>query len=201
MITLSLLGIVFSLIFLKKETVQIRDRKIPVIEALEKIETIQEKQKEKIEPVYELVGGLSIPKINKQIKLYEEAIEPYISMGAGYEIPDRIMGKDNVVLAGHDYPELFENLVQLEMGDKMFVLENNQVFIFEVNSIFKAEEDNVHDLKQIRENQKEPMLTVYTCFGGQNTPIRTVVQGVLKEEVSIEHSDKRIQQLFTTEHY
>ena len=37
----------FSLIFLKKETVQIRDRKIPVIEALEKIETIQEKQKEK----------------------------------------------------------------------------------------------------------------------------------------------------------
>lgn len=190
----------FSLIFFKKETVQIRERKIPVLEALEKKE-VEQQSKESIEPVYELIGGLSIPKINKQIKLYEEAEEPYISKGAGYEISDRIMGKDNVVLAGHDYPELLENLDQLEMGDKMFVLENNQLFMFEVNSIFKAEEDNVHDLKQIRENQKEPMLTVYTCFGGQNTPIRTVVQGVLKEEVSIEHSDKRIQQLFTTEHY
>lgn len=189
----------FSLIFLKKETVQIRDRKIPVIEALEKIETIQEKQKEKIEPVYELVGGLSIPKINKQIKLYEEAIEPYISMGAGYEIPDRVMGKDNVVLAGHDYPELFENLVQLEMGDKMFVLENNQVFMFEVNSIFKAEEDNVHDLKQIRENQKEPMLTVYTCFGGQNTPIRIVVQGELFNQERYQPNKKELRELFSVQ--
>ena len=197
MITLSLLGIVFSLIFFKKETLQIRDRKIPVIEALEKSETIQEKQKKKIEPVYELVGGLSIPKINKQIKLYEEAIEPYISMGAGYEIPDRVMGKDNVVLAGHDYPELFENLVQLEMGDKMFVLENNQVFIFEVNSIFKAEEDNVHDLKQIRENQKEPMLTVYTCFGGQNTPIRTVVQAKLVNQEMYQPDTQAMKELFS----
>ena len=189
----------FSLIFLKKESVQIRDRKIPVIEALEKSETIQDKQNETSEPVYELVGGLSIPKINKQIKLYEEAEEPYISMGAGYEIPYRVMGKDNVVLAGHDYPEIFEELVQLEVGDKMFVLENNQVFTFEINSIFKVEKANVHDLKQIRENQKEPMLTVYTCFGGQNTPIRTVVQGVLKGEMPIERSDKRIRQLFTAE--
>lgn len=197
MITLSLLGIVFSLIFLKKETLQIRERKISVIEALEKSETIQEKQKEKIEPVYELVGGLSIPKINKQIKLYEEAIEPYISMGAGYEIPDRVMGKDNVVLAGHDYPELFENLVQLEMGDKMFVLENNQVFMFEVNSIFKAEEDNVHDLKQIRENQKEPMLTVYTCFGGQNTPIRTVVQAKLVNQEMYQPDNQAMKELFS----
>lgn len=187
----------FSLIFLKKETVQIRERKISVIESLEKSETIQEKQKEKIEPVYELVGGLSIPKINKQIKLYEEAIEPYISMGAGYEIPDRVMGKDNVVLAGHDYPELFENLVQLKMGDKMFVLENNQVFIFEVNSIFKAEEDNVHDLKQIRENQKEPMLTVYTCFGGQNTPIRTVVQAKLVNQEMYLPDNQAMKELFS----
>lgn len=187
----------FSLIFLKKETLQIRERKISVIEALEKSEKIQEKQKEKIEPVYELVGGLSIPKINKQIKLYEEAIEPYISMGAGYEIPDRVMGKDNVVLAGHDYPELFENLVQLEMGDKMFVLENNQVFMFEVNSIFKAEEDNVHDLKQIRENQKEPMLTVYTCFGGQNTPIRTVVQAKLVNQEMYQPDNQAMKELFS----
>lgn len=186
-----------SLIFLKKETVQIMERKISVIEALEKSEIIQEKQKEKIEPVYELVGGLSIPKINKQIKLYEEAIEPYISMGAGYEIPDRVMGKDNVVLAGHDYPEIFEDLVQLEMGDKMFVLENNQVFIFEVNSIFKAEEDNVHDLKQIRENQKEPMLTVYTCFGGQNTPIRTVVQAKLVNQEMYQPDNQAMKELFS----
>lgn len=186
----------FSLIFLKKESVQIRDRKIPVIEALEKSETIQDKQKEKIEPVYELIGGLGIPKIDKQIKLYGEAEEPYISKGAGYEIPDRIMGQDNVVLAGHDYPEIFEDLVQLEMGDKMFVLENNEVFIFEIDYIFKAEESNVHDLKQIRENQKKPMLTVYTCFGGVGTPIRTVVQGTLISKTSLEQATNDVKDVF-----
>ncbi|NKC68480.1 sortase [Vagococcus fluvialis] len=140
---------------------------------------------------------MSIPKINKQIKLYEEAEEPYISKGAGYEIPDRIMGKDNVVLAGHDYPELLEDLDQIEMGDKMFVLENNQVFMFEVNSIFKAEEKNVHDLKQIRENQKEPMLTVYTCFGGQNTPIRTVVQAKLVNQEMYQPDNQAMKELFS----
>lgn len=186
----------FSLIFLKKETLQIRDRKIPVIEALEKKKNHQT-SKIAIEPVYELIGGLSIPKINKQIKLYEEAEEPYISKGAGYEIPDRIMGKDNVVLAGHDYPELLEDLDQIEMGDKMFVLENNQVFMFEVNSIFKAEEKNVHDLKQIRENQKEPMLTVYTCFGGQNTPIRTVVQAKLVNQEMYQPDNQAMKELFS----
>lgn len=197
MITLSLLGIVFSFIFLKKETIQIKERQIPVLEALEKSKVTREKQKEAVEPVYELIGGLSIPKINKQIKLYEEAIEPYISMGAGYEIPGRVMGQDNVVLAGHDYPELFKDLVQLELGDKLYVLEKNQVYTFQIESLFKAEKSNVQDLKRARENQKDAMLTVYTCFGEQGTPFRTVIQGRLIQTKAYESDNQAMKQLFS----
>ncbi|WP_288394302.1 sortase [uncultured Vagococcus sp.] len=187
----------FSFIFLKKETIQIKERQIPVLEALEKSKVTREKQKEAVEPVYELIGGLSIPKINKQIKLYEEAIEPYISMGAGYEIPGRVMGQDNVVLAGHDYPELFKDLVQLELGDKLYVLEKNQVYTFQIESLFKAEKSNVQDLKRARENQKDAMLTVYTCFGEQGTPFRTVIQGRLIQTKAYESDNQAMKQLFS----
>lgn len=143
-----------------------------------------------------LIGGLAIPKLNKTLKIYDQAEEPYITKGVGMDVTDRKMGIDNVVLASHDYNQTFGGLVHLVIGDVVYTTDEKNIYTYEVTEHYVAIDDDVRDIKKVRENQKEPMLTLYTCLGGQGTSERTVVQGKLKEVTSIDASDESIQQLF-----
>lgn len=145
-----------------------------------------------------LLGGIAIPKLNKTLKIYEIAEEPYITNGVGLDVPGRIMGKDNVVLASHDYDETFGNLVNLTIGDMVYTTDETNIYTFEVTEHFQAKDDDVQDIKKVRENKDQPIITLYTCFGGQGTDIRTVIQGILKEVKPIDSSDTTIRQLFTS---
>ena len=203
MLVLSLIGIVLSFYYLfsvieteknqtelpllavqKKES---KDKEIPSNKREDRIRTKTET----------LLGGISIPSIDKKLKLYEEAIEPYITDGVGVDMMGRELGKDNYVLASHDYPNTFGEVKNVSVGELIYILKEQQLFTFEVIETFEADNNNVSDIKKVRENTNKPLLTLYTCLGEQNTPYRTVVQATIKDVKTVQNDDKEVIELFS----
>ncbi|MGK0607259.1 class A sortase [Enterococcus gilvus] len=151
----------------------------------------QAAHKQKIEK--QVAGHLKLPKINQDLPILRGANAYTLSLGAAtFFYDDAVMGKGNVVLAGHDMLQhgvLFSDLTTLEKGDAMDLIGPSTIYRYRVDRRLivpetftltngKPDPDSFLSLPAIGE---QPKLTLFTCTYTQKGKERYVVQGHLTE--------------------
>ena len=105
-----------------------------------------------------------------QIKapIVEGVTDDRLAVGVGHHVTTAFPSKDggNVVLSGHRWKigknpayTIFEDLDQLQVGDKIHVHYREQDFMYEITETEIVDDDAVEILTQTEES----ILTVYTC--------------------------------------
>lgn len=146
------------------------------------------------------VGGIVIPDISLNMSINEGMDENSITYGAGIDMPEPnvlAMGKGNFILASHDYPNTFGKLINVTSGMLIFTTDLDKIYTFKVVEVFTADNDDVRDIKRVREQlEGVDRLTLYTCKGGIGTPFRTVVQADLVSSERLEKVSDETKKLF-----
>ena len=90
---------------------------------------------------YEVLGTISIPKINIEYPILEKATPNAIKIAVGYSAGVGINKVGNTVISGHNYRNalFFSNLKKLTNGDKIYITDTSGSKItYEVYNVFEA---------------------------------------------------------------
>lgn len=129
----------------------------------------------------DIIGYISIPKINVSLPIYHGASDDVFQKGAGH-IPSTALpiggkGNNSVICAHRGMPSaaMFTDLDKLKKGDYFFIHVLNKKLTYRVDKIFVVKPDEV---KHIQPVKTKDLVTLLTCTPyGINTK-RLLVQGV-----------------------
>ncbi len=108
----------------------------------------------------EVIGELSIPKIDAAYPIYEGTEENELDLGVGHYINSVLPGEiDNCVLSGHRNT-VFDQLGEIEKGDSLIVTTSAGTFEYLVQKIRIVEEDD----ETVIVPKPKATLTVTTCY-------------------------------------
>lgn len=118
---------------------------------------------------FEVDGELEIPKINLKTYIFKEYSEEAMNI-----CPTKLWGPNpndygNYSIVGHNYQKenMFNNLIELKVGDEIFFTDNNNgKFQYIINDIYKVKENNIEPIKQ--NSKKSIELTLITCVNYTN---------------------------------
>lgn len=136
--------------------------------------------------VGDVIGSISIPRINKTIPIIEGTGAKELKMGVGHYVGSVLPGiRDNSVLAGHR-ETVFKDLGQLKIGDLITINSDWGVFVYEVHKIRIVKADD----KTVIVPTKDAILTLSTCYPFNlvgSAPKRYIVQaGLIIDEPNMQ---------------
>ncbi len=150
------------------------------IERVAEIRTFEDKEQINIDDKYlgfDVAAKLIIPKINLETYILEDYSEEGMKVCAS-----KFWGPDpnevgNFCIAGHNYEKenMFNHLIDLEIGDELYLLDNNNgKIVYKICDIYKVKPNNVDPLNQDTEGKR--VVTLITCVNYSKN--RLIVQAV-----------------------
>lgn len=124
------------------------------------------------------IGGIAIPSVSINLPIFKGLSNEALIYGAGTMSKDQVMGKGNYALASHHTknPELlFTPLEKVKVGDKIYLTDLENIYVYDVTSNQKVSPDSVYLLDEI---PGKNIVTLVTC-GESEGITRIVVQGEL----------------------
>lgn len=142
-----------------------------------------------------IIGRLYIPSIEANLTIFNGISNSILHAGVGTMRPDLTMGEGNFPIAGHyarDENILFGNLTALEIGDKIYLTDNETVYeyeVYETRTVDPTEVEWIEDA--VAEEHGKPIISLMNCFyvDGQNSGDRYFVFGELTDTVDLEESE------------
>jgi sortase A len=136
-------------------------------------------------------GILKIPAINLQLPIFRGSNEYTLSLGvATYFYDEAVVGKGNLVLAGHSTPYegvLLTNLSDVKERDKIEVKTTEQTYSYIVDKIQVVDDDfkliagklPSDSFLSLPTETEKAKVTLFTCVNWQDNSQRLVVSGHL----------------------
>ncbi|MGV1061411.1 class A sortase [Clostridium perfringens] len=124
------------------------------------------------------IGGIAIPSVGINLPIFKGLSNEALIYGAGTMSKDQVMGKGNYSLASHHTknPELlFTPLEKVKVGEKIYLTDLENIYVYDVTSNQKVSPDSVYLLDEITGKN---IVTLVTC-GESEGITRIVVQGEL----------------------
>lgn len=124
------------------------------------------------------IGGIAIPSVGVNLPIFKGLSNEALIYGAGTMSKDQVMGKGNYSLASHHTknPELlFTPLEKVKVGEKIYLTDLENIYVYDITSNQKVSPDSVHVLDEI---PGKNIVTLVTC-GESEGITRIVVQGDL----------------------
>lgn len=124
------------------------------------------------------IGGIAIPSVGINLPIFKGLSNEALIYGAGTMSKDQVMGKGNYSLASHHTknPELlFTPLEKVKVGEKIYLTDLENIYVYDITSNQKVSPDSVHVLDEI---SGKNIVTLVTC-GESEGITRIVVQGDL----------------------
>ena len=124
------------------------------------------------------IGGIAIPSVGINLPIFKGLSNEALIYGAGTMSKDQVMGKGNYSLASHHTknPELlFTPLEKVKVGEKIYLTDLENIYVYDVTSNQKVSPDSVYLLDEI---PGKNIVTLVTC-GESEGITRIVVQGEL----------------------
>lgn len=132
-----------------------------------------------------IIGRLFIPSIQLNLTVYNGVTNQILHAGLGTMRPDLTMGEGNFPIAGH-YSRygntLFSNLTDIEIGDEIYLTDNEKVYEYHVYETKVVEPSEVHWIDhEVSEEHGKPIISLMNCFfvDNVNTGDRFFVFGEL----------------------
>lgn len=142
-----------------------------------------------------MIGRLYIPSIDVNVTVFNGITNDILHAGVGTMRPNLTMGEGNFPIAGHyshDPSIMFGNLTSVEMGDKIYLTNNETIYEYEVYDTRVVEPNEVHWIEDaISEEHGKPIISLMNCYyvDGKNTGDRFFVFGELVDSYLIEDAD------------
>lgn len=131
----------------------------------------------------EVIGILSIPKIDVEILLVEGVSTSDLKYAAGHMPGTAMPGEiGNCSIAGHrsyTFGKYFNRLDELEEGDKVEIMYQGEQYTYEVYEAFLVEPT---DVEVIEPQGDQGVITLITCHPVINATHRLIVRGRLIEQ-------------------
>ena len=110
------------------------------------------------------LGQIAVPSVNLNLPIYKGLANEVLLSGAGTMKPDQKMGKGNYALASHNYfgdmTMLFSPLVNLQIGDKIYITDLEYVYEYETTSIDIVQPTQVEVINDVPGKTE---ITLITC--------------------------------------
>lgn len=132
-----------------------------------------------------IIGRLYIPSIDVNLTVFNGVTNQILHAGVGTMRPDLTMGEGNFPIAGHysrNKDVLFGNLTAVEIGDEIFLTDNETVYeyrVYETRKVLPSESEWILD--DVAEEHGSPIISLMNCFyeNGVNSGKRYFVFGEL----------------------
>lgn len=139
-----------------------------------------------------ILGKLLIPSIDLNLTLYNGVTNEILHAGLGTMRPDLQMGEGNFPIAGHysrNKDALFGNLTAVELGDSVYLTDNDQVYeyqVYDTKVVKPTELEWITD--QVAEEHGESVISLMNCYyvDGKYTDNRFFVFGELVDSYPAE---------------
>ena len=141
------------------------------------------------------IGGIAIPSVGINLPIFKGLSNEALIYGAGTMSKDQVMGKGNYSLASHHTknPELlFTPLEKVKVGEKIYLTDLENIYVYDITSNQKVSPDSVHVLDEI---PGKNIVTLVTC-GESEGITRIVVQGDLISITPLNKSTKDMKNAF-----
>lgn len=134
-----------------------------------------------------IIGRLYIPSIDLNLTVFNGLSNSILLAGLGTMRPGLTMGQGNFPIAGHysaDSDILFGNLISVEIGDKIYLTDNEKIYEYKV---YETRIVDVTEVKWVEntvaKEHGKPIISLMNCYyvDGQNTGDRYFVFGELIE--------------------
>lgn len=141
-----------------------------------------------------IIGRLYIPSIEANLTVFNGVSNSILHAGVGTMRPNLTLGEGNFPIAGHyarDKNILFGNLIALEVGDKIYLTDNEKVYEYEVYETRTVEVTEVEWIEDdVAEEHGKPIISLMNCYyvNGQNSGDRYFVFGELIGASDLEDS-------------
>lgn len=126
----------------------------------------------------DVIGTLSIPRVNSFVAIIEGTGSKELKRGVGHYVGSVVPGvSDNSVLAGHR-DSVFRRLGEVKIGDLITVKNDYGTFVYEVHKIRIVKAND----RTVIVPTKDAVLTLSTCYPFRfigNAPKRYIVQAGL----------------------
>lgn len=142
-----------------------------------------------------MVGRLYIPSINANLTLFNGLTNDILHAGVGTMRPQLKMGEGNFPIAGHysrNKDVLFGDLISVEIGDEIFLTNNETVYEYRVYDTRTVEPSEVYWIEDaVAEQHGKPIISLMNCYyvNGKNSGDRYFVFGELVDTYAIQSFD------------
>lgn len=134
-----------------------------------------------------IIGRLYIPSIDLNLTVFNGLSNSILHAGLGTMRPGLTMGQGNFPIAGHysaDSDILFGNLISVEIGDKIYLTDNEKIYEYKVYETRIVDATEVKWVENtVAKEHGKPIISLMNCYyvDGQNTGDRYFVFGELIE--------------------
>lgn len=134
-----------------------------------------------------IIGRLYIPSIDLNLTVFNGLSNSILHAGLGTMRPGLTMGQGNFPIAGHysaDSDILFGNLISVEIGDQIYLTDNEKIYEYKV---YETRIVDVTEVKWVEntvaKEHGKPIISLMNCYyiDGQNSGDRYFVFGELIE--------------------
>jgi sortase A len=142
-----------------------------------------------------IIGQLYIPSIEANLTVFNGVTNDILHAGVGTMRPDLTMGEGNFPIAGHyahDDSLLFGDLISVEIGDEVYLTDNETVYEYQVYDTRVVEPTEIQWIEQgVAEEHGRPVISLMNCYyvDGENTDDRYFVFGELVDTHDISEID------------
>ena len=134
-----------------------------------------------------IIGRLYLPSIDGNLTVFNGVTNEILHAGVGTMRPNLKMGEGNFPIAGHysqDDSILFGDLISMEIGDEIFLTDNETVYEYRVYEMRVVEPTEVEWIRDdVAESHGKPIISLMNCYyvDGRRTDDRYFVFGELVE--------------------
>ncbi len=125
------------------------------------------------------IGSLFIPSAGIQTKILAGMANENLMIAVGTYYPDQKLGKGNYVLLAHNLVEgggALASLPSTKMNHVIYATDFTDVYEYKATKNSTVDQSNGQFLEKPSEKDL-PIMTIFRCEGGLNTPSRALVQG------------------------
>lgn len=128
-----------------------------------------------------VLGKIVIEDIKMEQYILDSVSNNALENGVGKLYGGSLNNYGNLCLIGHNYEDIFEKLSELEVGDKITIIDRElEETTYKINNIFSIEPDNLECLLQ---DETKVELTLITCEDGAATRLVVKAEEVDENDV------------------
>lgn len=144
-----------------------------------------------------IIGRLMIPSINLNLTLYNGLTNDILLAGVGTMRPGLTMGEGNFPIAGHytygtnEAGILFTDLTSVQMGDEIYLTDNNMIYEYVAYDSKVVEPSEVHWIDDaVAAEHGKPIISLMNCYfvDGVDTGDRYFLFGELVDSYPVEEN-------------